>query len=627
MSSRCLRALTLAVLSGLVCLDGSAGSPATLDTERVPSAPPRPQVLAPGYANLRFAPPEPGAYRLPVISRAADGGLLDTEGEPVRLHDIYDGRYVILSFIYSSCSDVNGCPLATYVLYRLFQRIARDPALAEQVRLLTLSFDPVHDTPEVMRLYGAGFIGQGAEWVFLTAESEAALDPILASYGQSVTRMPGGGSGEVISHVLRVFLIDREKRVRNIYSTSFLHPDLVLADLQTLVLEAREGTAPRPQDPAVESPRTRELLMQTRHPPLGLPPLPAPPQTSGNTGLTAAKIDLGRRLFFDRRLSANGTLSCAMCHIPTQGYTNHAMSRAVGIGGRSLRRNASSLYNVGHVDPLFPDGRERFLESLTWQELLDLNRMGNRSVAMVLDEIQSASDYRGLFEAAFDGRPAGLETLGEAMATYLRTLVSGQSPFDRWYYGGELGALDASAERGFELFTGRAGCADCHRLGDDHALFTDQRLHNTGIGWAHSMQPQPRRRTLEIVPGVRIEVDLQAVAGTEERPYNDLGHYEVTQDPVDRWRFRTPSLRNVSVTAPYMHDGSLTDLDAVVAYYDRGGHPHPELDERIRPLGLSAQDRADLVAFLHALEGDNLALIEADAAVAPIGMPAGRRSD
>ncbi|MCB1800431.1 MAG: SCO family protein [Gammaproteobacteria bacterium] len=579
------------------------------------------QVLAPGYHNLEFDAPPPGSYRLPPIGPAVDGEVLDEHGNSTRLHEMFDGRYVVLSFIYSSCDDVNGCPLATYVLYRLYQAMQKDPALSAQMRLISLSFDPQNDTPEMMRLYGATFAGDDAEWRFLTTASNEALEPILRDYGQSVSRVFGtdGKQTSQISHVLRVFLIDPERRIRNIYSVSFLHPDLVLADVRTLMTE----TEPDEAGPAPLPLRTRELLVQSAHPPLGLPPMQLPEGQE----LTAARVDLGRKLFFDRRLSANETLSCAMCHIPEQGFTNNAMARAVGMEGRSLRRNASSLYNLAWADPLHVDGRERFLDTLVWGEFLNRKRMGNAAVAMVLDKLLALPDYDGMFETAFDGRGADMVTVGVAMASYLRTQVSGNSAFDRWRFGGEDAALAPEAQRGFELFTGRAGCASCHRVESDHAVFSDGQLHDTGIGWHHSMRREPPSRWVELAPGVRVELDMEALKGTEERPFNDLGLYEVTQDPADRWKFRTPGLRNVALTAPYMHDGSIRSLEEVVEHYDRGGHAHEALDSRMRPLGLTDDERAELVAFLRSLTGDNIALLEADAAAAPVGVPAGKGAE
>lgn len=600
-----------------VIADEAAGT-----KEQVKGAIDRPQVLAPGYTTLRFDPPDAGSYRLPPIAEAPDAQVLQTDGSEARLHDLFDGKYVVLSFIYSSCDDVNGCPLATYVLYRLYQAMEKSPELAADMRLISLSFDPQNDTPEVMRLYAENFAGKGADWFFLTTESNQALDPILAAYDQGVNRVyneKGENTGQ-ISHVLRVFLIDPEQRIRNIYSVSFLHPDLVLADVRTLMQEAAAGGYQSATSEVKPPLRTRELLAQASHSPLGLPPMLVPKGQE----ITAARVDLGRKLFFDRRLSSNETLSCAMCHIPGQGFSNNAMSRAVGMGGQSLRRNASSLYNLAWTDPLFVDGRERYLHTLIWTELLDLSRMGNGSVGVVLDKLLDLPDYQDLFEEAFNGRAANMMTTSVAIASYLRTLVSGNSPFDRWRFAGEEGAMTPAATRGFELFTGRAGCASCHQVDDNHALFTDNQLHDTGIGWHHSMGRDPEQRIMDLGGGIRIEVDMDAVAGTAERPYNDLGLYEATQDPADRWKFRTPSLRNVALTAPYMHDGSLSSLEAVVDFYDQGGFEHPEQDERIQPLGLSDRDKADLTAFLQALTGDNLDLFAADAEAAPVGVPAGR---
>lgn len=587
------------------------------DTEQVVGAP----GMAPGYSSLRFDAPEPGSYTLPPIRRAADGPVLDSDGSPRTLHELFDDRFVLLSFIYTHCDDVNGCPLSTFVMHRVRQTLERHPELADEVRLISLSFDPEVDTPDVMRRYGEDFESATVDWNFVTTESNEVLQPLLDSYGQGVTREYDAGGAYLghISHVLRVYLIDRERRIRNIYNVSFLHPDLIMADLHTLREEAGEAgprTAGEDRTPEL---RTDALLAQLRKPPTGLP---TPPLPEGKLP-TAAQVDLGRKLFFDRRLSANGTLACAMCHIPEQGFAQNHMARSIGVEGHSLRRNAMSLFNVAYFNPLFADARELSLETLAWQEFLDEHRMGNASVAMVIDQLRQAPDYTGLFEEAFDGGAASMESVASALAAWMRTLVSADAPFDRWRYAGDSGAIDASAQRGFELFTGKAGCAACHTVGETHALFTDNELHNTGIGWFQSMGRAPKASSIEIAPGLRIEIDRAALTGTEEARFNDLGYYEVTQNPADRWKFRTPSLRNVTLTAPYMHDGSLPDLESVVDYYDRGGHPHPELDPRVKPLGLDDGERADLVAFLESLTGDNLPLLLEDAAAANIATPGG----
>lgn len=195
-----------------------------------------PQVLAPGYSTLQFPAPEAGSYTLPSLGPAADGVLLDTDGRKTRLHALYEGRTVVLSFIYTSCTDVNGCPLATYVLSRIQSRLASHPELIDAVRLISISFDPLNDGPEVMAEYGGRFRRHDVDWRFLSAQSESALAPILDDYDQSVIRDigPDGEPIGTLSHILRVFLIDAEGNVRNIYSPSFLHPDVLLADILTV---------------------------------------------------------------------------------------------------------------------------------------------------------------------------------------------------------------------------------------------------------------------------------------------------------------------------------------------------------------------------------------------------------
>jgi cytochrome c peroxidase len=345
-------------------------------------------------------------------------------------------------------------------------------------------------------------------------------------------------------------------------------------------------------------------------PPLGLPAVPVPPDNP----VTAAKVELGRKLFFDRRLSHNGTMSCAMCHLPEQGLTNTELARPVGVEGRSVRRNSPTLLNVAYVPALFHDGRESSLETQVVGPLVERSEMGNSSIGHVIARIRALPDYRGLFERAFGAGPS-VDRLGQAIASYERTLLSAASPFDRWYYAGETGALSAAAVEGFALFTGKAGCGACHTVGPRHALFTDHLFHDTGLGWymatvrAQAQAPV----TVELAPGVTVAVARSVVASVGEPEPADLGRHEVTLDPADVWKFRTPTLRNVGLTAPYMHDGSLRTLVDVVRFYDRGGHQHPGIDARIHPLELSEPEIAALVAFLESLTGDSTDTLAAEA--------------
>jgi cytochrome c peroxidase len=197
-------------------------------------------VLAPGYSKLDFPPPVPGTYELPSFWEAADADVLTSDGQDVRLHEMMGDMAVVMSFIYTSCSDVNGCPLATFVLSQLQEPIQADPVLLNRVRLITISFDPVHDKPSVMAAYGSSFRREKFDWRFLTSTSPRALAPLLEDYDQFIQPASNDPSN-VISHVLRVYLIDEEKQVRNIYNTSFLHVDTMLSDLRTILGESGVG--------------------------------------------------------------------------------------------------------------------------------------------------------------------------------------------------------------------------------------------------------------------------------------------------------------------------------------------------------------------------------------------------
>jgi cytochrome c peroxidase len=358
-----------------------------------------------------------------------------------------------------------------------------------------------------------------------------------------------------------------------------------------------------------------DLLIVLKSSPLGLPPIPVP----RDNPVTHAKVQLGRKLFFDRRLSLNATMSCGMCHIPEQGFTNNELATAVGIEGRTVRRNAPTIYNVAYFSHIFHDGRETRLEYQIWQPILASNEMANPSIGYVIAKIGSLPDYAGLFEAAFGGRGPGIETIGMAIAAYERMLVSGDSPFDRWYFGQDQKALSESARQGFRLFKGKAGCAACHTIEKDYALFTDDAFHNTGLGWQASVGGGPSEVQVQIAPGIKVAVPQSVINSVAERPPSDLGRYEVTQDPADRWRYRTPTLRNVALTAPYMHNGTFGTLSEVVEFYNRGGVPNPLLDPLIRPLGLTDSEMAQLVVFLESLTGDNVEILVRDAFAAPIG--------
>jgi cytochrome c peroxidase len=359
---------------------------------------------------------------------------------------------------------------------------------------------------------------------------------------------------------------------------------------------------------------------------LGLPPLKG--------GLRPEEVALGRALFFDRRLSANATLSCGMCHIPEQGFTQNELATPVGHEGRSVRRNAPSLYNVAFRENLFLDGRESSLENQVWSPLLAANEMANDSRAEVIARIAAMPEYGHQFANLYE---EGLteRTLSLALASYQRSLVAGTSPFDLWYFGaasgdgttghsenrdssehrGRLARADFSpeAEKGFVIFL-QAGCAACHTLESHSAMFADGRFHNTGVGFRReNADKQPHR--VQLAPGIYIKPSVSL----ETEVLSDQGRSEVTGNKSDRWRYRTPTLRNVSATAPYMHDGSIPNLKEVIAFYNEGGGGDPQQDARIRPLGLTASEQDSLIAFLESLRAPSIDLLAQQARAGGIG--------
>lgn len=350
-------------------------------------------------------------------------------------------------------------------------------------------------------------------------------------------------------------------------------------------------------------------------PPLGLPPVTTP----ADNPLTKEKIELGRQLFMDRRLSHNNTMSCAMCHVPEQGFTSYELGTAIGMQGRSLRRNSPTNYNIGYHKSFFHEGREPHLEDQVWGPLLTKVEMDMPSIGYVVEKVRQMPEYAPLFKAAFGG-PVSAERIGFALASYQRTLVSGNSRFDRWFYGGEHGALTKQEQRGFDVFMGKGRCSTCHLVGEKSALFTDHKFHNTGLGWERTMHPERASYKVQLAPGTFVQV-LGSLLKSFEPPQADVGRYEVTLDPKDRWAFKTPMLRNVAVTRPYMHDGSLSTLEDVVDFYDKGGVDNENKSPLLVALNLDVAEKLALVAFMKTLTGDNVEALTKDARSAPVNLP------
>jgi cytochrome c peroxidase len=324
---------------------------------------------------------------------------------------------------------------------------------------------------------------------------------------------------------------------------------------------------------------------------LGLPDMKRPP---------AAWAALGEALFFERGLSVNGTLSCAMCHLPEQGFTSNELRTSVGMEGVSLRRNAPTLWNVGYQRSLFHDGRANTLEQQALMPLLHPDEMANPNVPALVARAARLPGYAALFKSAFgDVRPSA-QRIALALAAYQRTLLAGGSAFDRWYYGGDAQAMTAQARRGFEVFRER-GCIRCHPVDARGTTFSDHGFHNVGTAW-RSAQRRSQDVTVQLVPGLSARLDPHELARIGVLDERDQGRFEVTGRRRDLRAFRTPTLRNVARTAPYMHDGSFDTLEQVIDHYVAGGSPDdPAQDPSIQPFTISADDRQSLVSFLQAL--------------------------
>ena len=278
--------------------------------------------------------------------------------------------------------------------------------------------------------------------------------------------------------------------------------------------------------------------------------------------LTAARVELGRKLFFDPILSGDNTVACASCHHPDHGFAS-AEARPRGIRGQQLTRRAPSLLNRAYGATFFWDGRAATLEEQALRPIEDPAEMGS-SVAAALERLQKHKEYRAAFEAEFADGVTGTN-LARALASFERVLLRGDSPIDRFRRKGEHDALTPRQRHGLWLYESKAFCWRCH-VGSN---FTDESFHNTGVSWA-------------------------------KEPL-DLGRHAITKNNADKGKFKTPSLRGVALTAPYMHDGSLKTLEDVVRFYSRGGNANPNLDPLVAPLNLSDEEVRSLVEFLKAL--------------------------
>jgi cytochrome c peroxidase len=332
---------------------------------------------------------------------------------------------------------------------------------------------------------------------------------------------------------------------------------------------------------------------------VGLPAELTRTVTPADNPQTAEKIALGQKLFFDGRLSADGTVACATCHDPARAFTD-GRPVSIGIHGRAGQRNAPTILNALFNKTQFWDGRAKTLEDQAAFPIINPVEMGQPSLDAAVAALTGIEEYQQSFRKVF-GRPPNGPDLVRALASYERALVSFDSPFDH-FIAGDANAIDDAAKRGWELFNGQARCNKCHALTEtkrDVTNFTDNDFHNIGIGIIrHNVAALARQAEQLLDSGDPAAVDRAAI----QTDMSALGRFLITKKEADTASFKTPNLRNVLVTGPYFHDGSQETLWDVIDHYNKGaGLKNPWLDEDIQPLALTERDIDDLVAFLAAL--------------------------
>lgn len=343
--------------------------------------------------------------------------------------------------------------------------------------------------------------------------------------------------------------------------------------------------------------------------PLGLPDVPYP---EGNPQ-TPEKIALGEKIFNDKRFSTTGEVSCATCHDAAKAFADGPLKVSEGINKLTGTRNAPTVINSAYFEKLFWDGRSPDLEDQALHPFINPVEMGLKDHQPILYLVRSDPEYKEAFKKVF-GKSEDEITMKEvtqAIAAFERTKISGDSSFDRWYFGGEKDALTPQQQRGFEIFVNEGRCVSCHVIEQTQALFTDNRFHNVGVGINNIQNDVPQLAGEYIKAKIAAsEVDVKVL--TDKRS-SELGRFAVTKGFDDLGAFKTSTLRNIDVTAPYMHDGSLATLRDVVVHYNNGGVTkegdpvNDFLSGGIRPLNLTDQQIDDLVAFMEALTSPEFA--------------------
>ncbi len=318
---------------------------------------------------------------------------------------------------------------------------------------------------------------------------------------------------------------------------------------------------------------------------------------------TPELVALGEKLFRDKRLSIDDSVACATCHDPAQGFTDHRPgATSAGVGEQRGQRNAPTVLNAMFHASQFWDGRAATLEDQAKLPILNPIEMGQASQDAVVAKVQALADYTSAFKSAF-GRAATYDDIATAIAAFERTQYSGNAPFDR-FLAGEPQAIGDAAKRGWALFQGKGRCSACHAFNSVSPLFSDQKFHNIGIAAHKQNFSALARKALAILrTGDAEQLDELAL----QTGYSELGRFLVTKNPADIGAFKSETLRNIGITGPYMHDGSLTTLWDVMDHYNKGGVANPFLDGGMERLGLSESEIDDMVAWMFTLTDDRYA--------------------
>ncbi len=354
--------------------------------------------------------------------------------------------------------------------------------------------------------------------------------------------------------------------------TKLLTPFLILAMMTAC---SRPSKKEEVKLPAAPSAPTIKLFEFSKEAPFVKVPLGLDSETlniPADNPLTAEKVELGKLLYFDKRLSVDNTVSCATCHDPKRGWTDQSVV-STGTRGQKGARNAPTIINTTYLGVQFWDGRAATLEEQSLGPIVNALEMENKNHDEMIARLSGIQEYAPMFQKAFGSPSITKDSVSRAIASFERTILGGNSRYDRFTFG-DTSALNESEVRGKDLFFGKANCARCHA----GPVFSDSMFHNLGVGM--------------------------------DKPNPDLGRYVVTKEEIDKGAFKTPTVRDITKTAPYMHDGSEATLESVVEFYVRGGQKNKWLDVRMEPLNLTPQEKADLVAFMKALDSDPYPMVE-----------------